>query len=371
MFKQIKQQESVEDDSLPPPKYNILHIDADTAVFRAAKSVQESYIVVKHIPTGRQIEFENKTAFYGHWKKKEGGYLGEKNKERAEKGLEPFPLEQFEIEEHDRIFDELDDPVEEAVKQFDFFIGGIKKSRLAHDYILYVGGEGNYRYGAAETLPYKGNRPEKPILFKEIRTAIVEKYKNKVKIISGREVDDQLAIVGRKNYLNWKETGEWEDILGYIDKDLKMIISPSINYDNLEDPVYTPTEYEAAFSYCTQLLIGDKQTDNIPGLPNLPNEIREKYGIRKGNSLGATTAENYLKGSDSIKELFSRVVTAYRAYYGDELFEFVNYKGDKYKCGWIERLNEVAILTYMNPLDDPLSYDIRDTLDRLGVEYRC
>lgn len=367
-FKKARTGDNLLDDDYEYP-YELLIVDADTLVFRSSKFVQEDYIIVKHIKSGRKKEFRNKTEFYGHWSKKEGGWLAQTNQERSEKGLEPFSVEDFEITEHVRLIDEIEDHIEEGVKNFDFSVGHIKKTKLAPDYKLLIGGEGNYRYDIAETLEYKGNRPDKPLLFEEIKEAILIKYRNKIEVVEGREVDDQCAVYGRENASHHNKTGEWKYCLAFVDKDLKMIYSPYINYDNIEEGVTTPTPLECAKHYGKQLLTGDLSVDNIAGLPNIPNELREKYGVRKGKGVGDTTAINYLKSCDTIKEVFERVVEAYRAYYGDDLFEFTNHKGETYKCDWLDRLQEVAILVYMNPLEDPVSYDIRDTLDKLGVNY--
>lgn len=349
--------------------YELLIVDADTPVFRAAKFVQEDYIIVRHIKSGNEKEFPNTTAFYGHWKKKEGGWLADRNKEREEQGKPLFKVEDFEIEAHSRLVDEIEDHIEEAVKTFDFFIGSIRGADLAPNYKLLIGGKGNYRYDIAEELPYKGNRSEKPLLFEEVREAILTKYKNKIEIVDGKEVDDACAVYGRENALNFKATGEWKYCLAFVDKDLKMIYSPYINYDKLEAGVTEPDQLECAKHYGKQLLCGDKSVDNIPGLPNLVEELRTAHGVRKGSSLGDATAIKYLATCETIKEVFQRVVEAYKAFYGTEEFMFTDYKDETYPCTWLDRLQETAILVYMNPLEEPTTYRIENTLKLLGVDY--
>lgn len=348
-------------------EYQLLIVDSDTPVFNAANLQQESYIVVTHKDTGWSQEFKNVTAFYGRGKDKNKGWIGEQNAKRDED--KQISWKDFEIEKKVRLLEDVEDHVEAGVQYFDMFIGGIKSLKLAPDYKLLVGGEGNYRYDQAETQPYKGNRTDKPLLFQEIKDAILTKYKNKVEVADGREADDLCAVYGAKNAKHFLKTDEWLYCLAYVDKDLKMIFSPYVNYERKEDGVTIPTQLECAKCYGKQLLCGDKSTDFIPGLPNIPNDLREKYGIRKGSSVGDTTAINYLKTCETIKEVFERVVEAYRGYYGEDTFEFESFRGDKYQCDWIDRLNETAILVYMNPLDDPLQYDIRQTLDRLEIDY--
>lgn len=357
--------ESEKEFIIPDVHFEKIIVDADTAVYQAANNIQEDYIEVIHKPSGTKKEFKNKTEFHGHWKKKAGGWLAQKNSDRIEKGLEPFDVEDFEIVECARLSSEIDDHIKEAVNSFDYFVGTIKKAVSADDYLLCIGGEGNFRYDIAKILPYKGNRKEKPIYFQEVRDAILDKYKSKIEIVNGEEVDDRLGQYGWENYLNHRKTGEWKYCLSYIDKDLKMIISPSFNFRKISEGLQYTTPEDSATYFCMQLLIGDKTTDNIPGLPNFTKEVQEKYGIRGSRGIGEALATKYLADCESVKEMFERVVEAYKSYYGD-VYEFTSYNGKVYIYSWLDFLRENAILLYMRREKDEM-YDIKDTLDRLGV----
>ena len=342
--------------------------DSDTALFRAAKFIQEDYVIVTHKASGKTMEFQNQTAFWGHWAKKAGGWLAEKNEERVEKGLNPFTPEDFEIEECARLSPEITNHLAEAEKTFDFYVGHIKKIANCKDYELVIGGKDNFRYDAAHILPYKGERKDKPILFEEVRDLILTKYKNKVTVTEGIEADDYLGIKGFENYQHYLKTKEWKYLLCYIDKDLDMIISPSVNPDKVEDGIKYTTPEMAAECFCLQLLSGDKSTDNIQGLPNFTEEIQTKYKLGKTRGVGKATAEKYLDGCTSIKEMFGRVVEAYRSYYGDDVQILKSHRGDELEYTWLEYLQENAILLWMMRTPDE-KYDITSTLDKLGIDY--
>lgn len=348
-------------------EFDLMIVDADTALFRAAKFIQEDYIVVTHKSSGRTLEFANKTLFWGHWKKKAGGELSKINEKRGEKDLPPFLPEEFEIEELARLSPEIKDHLEEAEKSFDYFIGHIKKIANCKDYHLYIGGDYNFRYDIAHILKYKGERKEKPILFEEVRDLILKKYKNKITICEGVEADDQLSVLGAENYKHFRKTGEWKYLLCYIDKDIKMVISPHINPDKEEGIIFN-TPLEAARCYCSQLISGDLGTDNILGLPNLSEEVQEKYSLRKSKGVGVATALKLLEGAESIKELFERVVEAYRGYYGADITVFTSHRGEEIGYSWLDFLQENAMLLYMHH-SDHTKYQISDTLDKLGVDY--
>ena len=74
--------------------YELIIADSDTPLFRAAKSVQQDYILAT-MPWGETMEFENVTALWGHHVKKEGGWLKEYNLGNGIMGSpqdEPNPL---------------------------------------------------------------------------------------------------------------------------------------------------------------------------------------------------------------------------------------------------------------------------------------
>lgn len=349
-------------------QYEKALLDADTPVLRAALSVQRSYVLVTDNVSGHVHRFDNQTAFWGHWKSKSGGKLKEWNGRRVEEKLEPLLPEQFSLQEYTEMHPEIDDPIEKAIEQFDFFVGRIKKYGFAKDYVLGIGGEGNFRKDIAQILPYKGMRKDKPLLFNEVKEAIIRKYKSKVVISNNQEVDDWVGIEGFANYRNFVRTGKWKNIIGFCDKDLAQIISPQFNYLDDNAKVFIPTPEDAARAFAVQLLCGDKGTDNIPGLPNFTDELRSKYGLKKTKGIGKASALKCLETSADIKEMFSRVVEAYRGFYGDEKKEFTSWRGETFMWNWLDFLQDNAQLLWLRREEGEM-YHICNTLDRLGIDY--
>lgn len=344
------------------------YVDWDTPLYKAASKTQTNFILCTDKTTGEKYRFSGVREFYGNSnKKKDGGWIAEQNKERAETDQSLISAEDYIIEECAELSGTIEEVLEVAMETLDYAVGRIKKHSNAEDYKLCIGGEGNWRYNAAHILPYKGNRKEKPILFMELKEAFIEKYKNKVIIVDGQEVDDYLGQIGWQNYLNFRKTGKYDNILSYVDKDLKMIISPHFNYDKPEDGIEIPTPEDAARWFCTQLLTGDKGTDNIQGLPNLSSDFQERYGLRKCRGVGKATAFQLLEGKP-IKECFEVVVEAYKCYYGEDKKDFVSFRGERFKWNWLDYLKENGLLLWMRRYPDEM-YDIEDTLKRLGVVY--
>ena len=346
--------------------YKLIIADSDTPLFKAAKSVQEDYIDVT-FPDGVKQEMKNVTALWGHHKKKAHGWLEQHNIIREDKGLPPVLPEQLVVEHCSRLLPDIDH-MAEAEMQFDFFVGKLKKTRLAEDYLLVIGGEGNFRYDVATLQPYKGKRKAKPLLFQEIKDMILKKYRKRIVLANGEEADDVLGIMGYQNYINYRKTGKWDNILSYIDKDIDMVMSPSWNYDDdieADLDVRIPTNFECAKCFAVQLLCGDKSTDNIPGLPNITPELRKKYSLGQQKGVGKTTALGMLAGCETAKELFERVVEAYRDYY-DGSESVAGYGGEMLFYNYLDYLQENAILLWMRRIEGEM-FDIRQFLTKMGI----
>lgn len=361
----------VEDDDIECT-YEVCFVDFDTVLFRSAKSLQEDYIIVTN-KQGKQKEFKNVTTFYGRGKAKDGGWIGEQNKLRAEKGLPSVTVDDYIIETAARV-KESPDPnmtiIEYGLSQIDYKVGIIRKTCDAKTYMLGIGSLApTFRYDSAHILPYKGERKAKPILFLELREAFLQKYKNKSFVArDGLEMDDEISIKGWESYKHFLKTGKHKYIIAFVDKDLNMTPCPSFNYDKTEDGIRIPEVEDCARAFAIQLIAGDLAVDNVSGLPNLNPEFCAKYNLPKPKGVGKATAANVLEGCVTPKEMYERVVEAYRTYYGEDEFEFTSHRGEVSKRTWLDMLIENARLVYM--LRDHTEagvYDISVILKKMGV----
>ena len=338
-----------------PPIYNICHIEADSLLHKMANIVEEKYIEVSFKSSGKTKEFKNVTTFYGRGAKKDGGWLAKFNKAREVKGKSTYTVDDFNIISKSRVlplkvvdenteetvgFSSDKEAIDFAVKQFNFKLSNIRKKMLSKDYKLYIGGVGNFRKKIATITPYKGSRPERPILFKAIEEKIKSIYKDRIVVCDGQESEDVISIAMMNNYDKYLSTGVWEDCFSYIDKDLEMIVSPRINYDKLSEGFFIPTFQESQECFLRQLLTGDS-TDDIVGLPSLSKSFREERGISntRNNSVGASTAKHLIDGVDTLKDKFEEVCRAYEDHYGDD---------------WEEYLSENAILLWMRTKENQI-----------------
>lgn len=325
-------------------KFELFIVDSDTALYQAARMVEEDYVIIKSKLTDFEMEFKNKTTFQGTARK---GDVGGELKRWCDFLGVSRNREDFEITQHVRLKPDIDNHLEEAEKQFAYFVKGIKDLNVADDYKLCLGGKSNFRYEAAKILPYKGSRTEKPIVFADLKDKILTQYKSKVIVAENCEADDDLGIFGAKNQAYFRKHNKYKYLLGYIDKDIKQIWGPTLYLNKKELGIQFISPFEAAHHFAYQVLKGDLSVDNIQGLPDLALETKEKYGLRKAVGCGDVAATTVLSSCKDIKSLFEKVVECYQAYYQEpkEIAEGINYD-------WKDFLRENALLLWMQRKKD-------------------
>lgn len=366
----------VVEDSTPSAnkRFKLVWVDADTILHSSAIALQQSYINVKHTQSGRIKRFDNKTAFGVRGSKIiPNKWLDKTNQGMLEKGKEPFKLEDFEIEECYEIKPEFtthEEAIEYGLQSIGFSIGGIKKFSDSEDYRLIIsGGKGNYRNDLAKTLKYKGKRTDKPILYAELKDAMIDQYKKRVVLADFCEAEDLCGWYAIQQEEKFGEDfDKWEECISFIDKDVKMVYSPSINYRNFEDGFTFPTKLECAAHLVSQIVAGDESCDNIRGLPNLTEEVTKKFGLRKANGCGKTTAENLISDCKTEKEMYERAVFAYQSYFGMEPTEFQAWDGELITWTWLDFMRETAVLVKMQDFEHQV-WDVEDKLKELEIDY--
>jgi hypothetical protein len=322
-------------------------IDVDTLLYNAALAAQEPYVIVKN-KQGKEKEFRNQTEFFGHYSKKDGGWLAEQNAKRVAKGLEPISADEYEITHHVRLVSDGEVSPEVIAKgRFKRSIQAIMEQPWCKDIIICYGRGTNFRHSEAHTQAYKSNRADKPLLLKVVTEYMEKRYADKIVYGDNCESDDVCYSLAYKAWLrSGRNFDNLDVVLCAVDKDAKQCPCDMFNYNAPDQGLTRITPLEAATYLGEQMLKGDS-TDTIKGLPQLPPELCTKYNIRKSKTIGDTTATNYLKGCVSPTEVFERVVEAYRAYYGDEKKEFTSFRGEVLRWNWLDYFNEALQLLRM------------------------
>lgn len=329
-------------------KYTAI-IDVDTLIIHAALAGQETSVLVTHKETNWSKVFSNQTAFFGHFKKKEGGWLAGVNVAKIEKGLDPISPDAFEITPIvNKIADQYTEDgtvitAETVVKgRFKNKIEAITNQDWCKDFKICFGTGKNFRYDIAQTQPYKNERPVKPLLYETVKEYMLWKYKDKMLIVDGVETDEIVTQEVWKAWVKAKRSHDKLDAVAcYIDKDISQFPCLWYNFDNPQLGLVQVTPLQAVKNLAVQHLKGDS-IDSIPGLPKLPEEMFTKYGIRKPGKpgIGDKTAHALIDPCETPKEVFERVVEAYKGHYGEEKQPFTSFRGEESERDWLDHLNE-------------------------------
>ena len=149
---------------------------------------------------------------------------------------------------------------------------------------MHLTGKNNFRYQIATTVPYKGNRVDKP---KPKHLAFLRSYLVKewgASISEGEEADDTIAIEATKLGDNC--------VIVSLDKDLDQIVGWHYNF--VKHLGYYTKPEEALVKLYTQMITGDA-ADNIKGLFRVGP-------VKAAKIIGDTTDE---------LELYNKVLEAY------------------------------------------------------------
>ena len=191
---------------------------------------------------------------------------------------------------------------------------GILRDTGADTCQVYLSDSRCWRHDIAKTREYKGNRPDRPVLYTEAKRVLLQDWD--AYVAPGMEADDALAMLAA----DCEEAHE-TCIICSIDKDLLTI--PGLHFNFVTGEWRTVGRVEAWRRLMSQVLTGDS-TDNIPGLP----KVGEKNKLVRA-----------LDEMDDPGEMARHVREAYREKMGD---------------GWEAYLWEMANLVFIRP--DPELY---------------
>jgi len=197
------------------------------------------------------------------------------------------------------IYYEMGKPtLEEALASLDGRLHQIFEQAKATQYVGFLTSGRCFRYKAAKTKPYKGNRKygDKPIIFPAIKEYLRQKWN--FKSVPELEADDLVSIYHEP----------LKTVICSPDKDV-LYQNKGIHYNYGKAEIVVVDETEAAKFLWKQMLMGDS-TDGIVGIPKvgpktantwldslLPyempafvlNKYIEKFGIHEGISKFAET----------------------------------------------------------------------------------
>lgn len=360
-----------------------LVFDIDFIIFDAVSVAEERFIATTHRPTGRKMEFANKTALYGHHKKKAGGWIAEENEKLGNnywkvgdfdivEGQRPRPfkikgVDPFSGEQNDAL-DYFITPWDGAKKIMDDKVKAICHKLGTTEYIGFTGTGDVFRHELCTLLKYKDRDAlMKPLLLKKMKEYVCERHSTT--LVTKLEADDYVAMTVQEGYNNWIKNGR-------KDCDKVIGIKEDKDYDSVPGWWYNPNKDSAPYLVegFGKLWINDK--GDVKGLGRLwlyfqigSDDCADNYAANCFSDLkwGPKSAYAELKDCTNDKVAFEALVRIFKKLYPEK--KVVQGCKGPVEIDAIYVMQECFTMAKMlRAVDEPVT-DIKKVMDKLGVCY--
>jgi hypothetical protein len=340
--------------------------DFDPILYTAGFVGEKRTIKVVHRESGDEYEFGNRTQFWGHHKKKAGGYLAEWNSAKSEeKKRKP---EEFDITDV-----QTPEPFENCVRTMDSLIKGYVEAIGADGgYYGYSGRGTTFREDVSTLIKYKGNRDGalRPVHLDQMKEYLINNHD--CRIVTGIEADDACSIDSYSAYKLWKRTGLDKDklVLAYVDKDYLQCAGHLYNtmtgngidtYGEGFGSLFIDTSGKEAkvrgrgrMWLYYQTMNGD-DADNY--FANVASPVK----------WADMSAYNVLKDAKNDKEALEAMVRGYKTLYPAPK-TVKGWRGEDIDIDWLYVMRENFTLARMLRWEDD-KVDVLDVMDKLGVKF--
>lgn len=333
-------------------------LDADNLIYKAGCKGEERTIEVTHTPSGRVQSFKNRTEFWGHHKKKEGGWLGDLNKERLEKGLSTFHPTDFEITDKQEVVED----VANVLHTVKMKIASQVEEIGADSMVCFLGGsEPLYRWEQSTMQEYKGSRKNvlRPLLKDEIIQYLV-KHQNAILCNDKLEADDWCII---------------EAFRVYGEGDTAIVCSP--DKDTLAQPVlsYNPDKPDLGIQDgdCFGRIFLDKKGE-VRGVGRIFKYYQCLYGddaddyradAQSEIEWGSKSAYNALKDVQNDRDAWKLLHDTYHVLYPEPKL-ITTWRGDEIEINALHCMQEIFNMAHMRRTPDDI-IDIRQVLKKYKI----
>lgn len=337
-----------------------LVFDYDPILYECGFIGETRHVKVVHRQSGDDYEFPNRTAFYGHWAKKAGGWLAEYNTGRTTPRLH---------DEFDYTDVQVPEPIEHCLHTMKRIIQGLNEVTGADQgYYGYSGKGDSFRVEKSTVIKYKGQRATmlRPVHLPELKDYLIKNHA--CKIVTDIEADDACSIDLYSAYHKWRNTRRDADklILAYVDKD----------YLQCTGHLYNTAQQDGIDTYdgFGWLEINDKNTVKGRGRMWLYHQVMsgdtaDNYCANSASSMkwGEKSSYKLLDGCKTDKEAFEALVKGYKTLYPQPK-EIIGWRGEPITVDWLYMLSENFTLAKMlRWLGD--TTDVKSVLDNLQIEY--
>jgi hypothetical protein len=336
-----------------------LLFDYDPILYAAGSVGEKRSIKAIHRTSGDEYEFDTRTLFWGHWKKKAGGWLAEYNK-GADSPRLPEEFDVIDVQEPE--------PIENCLHTVKQMIKSVCEAVGTDKYYGYSGRGKVFREDISTILKYKGNRDGllRPIHLDELKDYLTKHHN--CEIVTRIEADDACSIDSYNAYQKWKKTKSDKDkfVLAFVDKDYLQCAGHLYN-TNTHDPICS---YDG-FGWLKPNDKGDIKGRGRMWLYQqiLDSDRSDNYAANSASDMkwGEKKAYELLKNCKTDKEALEALVLGYKTLYPQPKV-IKGWRGDDIEVDWLYVLQENFNLAKMLRSVDEQPTDVKSVMDKLGVK---
>lgn len=337
-----------------------LLFDYDPILYAAGSIGETRSVKIVHRQSGDEYEFDNRTLFWGHWKKKAGGWLADYNKSTDT----PRQPEEFDV-----IDIQTPEPIENCLHTVKQMIKATCEAVGTHSYYGYSGKGKVFREDVSTILKYKGNRDNvlRPLHLDSLKEYLVKHHN--CEIVTRIEADDACSIDSYNGYQAWKKSNSDKDklVLAFVDKD----------YYGIAGHLYNTNTQDSICSYdgLGWLELNEKGVVKGRGRLWLMHQVlssddADNYAANSACSMrwGEKNSYNLLKDCVTDKQAFEALVIGYKTLYPAKK-KIVGWRGGEIEIDWLYVLQENFNLAKMLRSVDEKPTNVKAVLDKLGINY--
>lgn len=295
------------------------------------------------------FEFKSRTEFWGHYKKKAGGFLATLNKERTSILLP----EEFDVEDV-RVAEPIANVLHTAktMVEGDLYLSGAKS------FEAYLGEGDSFRVGVSTLLKYKDRDPSaKPLALDAVTEYLHNKFK--AEMVRDIEADDMCNIAAYNNpnaFTIIEDKDYWGCPVNVYDinrRERGIVNCNKLGHLFLDNKGKVRGEGRIHFYF---QVISEDTIDNYKA--NCFSDVK----------WAAKSAYNALVGCKTDKECFQVMVDTFKMLYPEPKM-VIGWRGMPILIDWFYIMQEMIWMAHMKrTVDEPL-LDVKDILDRMGVNY--
>lgn len=307
-------------------KKPLVVVDADTLVFRSAAVSEERKVNVKHLPSGRERIYKNRTEFKSAMK--------EKN---------------FEIKSEDFEYEDIQEeqPIEYCLHTIKMQAEAILE-RFKDSHVVFVAGDrNNFRLDLPLPKRYKSNRDGmlRPVHLAKAKEYFIDKYK--AISAEGYEADDLSAILAYDGIKAKKDV-----ILASPDKDSKQFVGLKLfDYTNPDKSIVEVKDWHP-------VELTSKKEFKSYGIPFLAYQMTRGDGSDgywpyklAGKEFGDSGAYKLLYQCLTAKECLQVIVNQYKEWYPEPV-TYRAWNGKEYTKDWKDILQMYFYCAKMKQSED-------------------